>query len=491
MIEYRPLAFVSPSGRRTEFVYDGALSDTITHFTSSFKFVGVDGSYHQDRSIDSGSYPFLVYLTGDDRVERLKELRDDLNEKSEPKTRARLEHPDPTLGTFDCVVSSYSVSSNLVKNINTIIVSMSFSRTINELTDGGIDFSTQEIFSKNISSFEQFADDFKNTIDKNGGAAVSALANDTIKMINIANDTFSSITAEVEEASIAFDDVSSELLQSIDTFVRSPEVLAASMQNLITLPVLFTSNLSERVNAYNSMLELALDFSVDQLKDIENATSVGKNFLANKVMVTNAVISGLVQIYTQTPSTTIDELKRGTASGFSTREEIQGAIDNILAAVEAVSIIISDKSKNFSNINFFKQYFDTSLLIKPFIKSAILNLQNRLTVLPVGRQAYLPYDEHTVVLCSAIYGSVETDVLQFFYNSNNIHGDEMYLLKKGRAITWFGESIFEKSLDPYLPIVVEPELDIWQDTPFNSGNEQIQDIPFIGTVDMVQDIPIE
>jgi hypothetical protein len=261
------------------------------------------------------------------------------------------------------------------------------------------------------------------------------------------------------------------------------------MQNFLTLPVLFTDDLTPRVNAYVAMVESALTFTDDQNSEIGSGSVIGKNYLANAVMITNASITGLIQIYSVTESTTLDEITRGKASGFSSRLDIQHAIQNILDSIESISVVMSEKATGFSNINFFKQYFDSSLLIKPLVKSAILNLQNRLSLLPLGRGAVLPYDESTVVLCSKIYNTVDLEVLQFFYDSNNIHGDEMYLLRKGRPIIWYGESIFESKIDFFIPTVVEPELDIWQDTPWNSGNEQIQDQPWLPIDQNVQDTP--
>lgn len=490
MIEYRPLAFVSPLGNRTEFVYDGQISDSIAHMTSSFKFAGVNGSYRQDKSIDSGDYPFTIILTGDDRVEQLISIRNDFNELGSDDSYAQLQHPDPSLGTFDCVVLGYSVSHNVVRNINVITITVTFARTIPKLTDGGIDFSAQDIFSQNLSIFEQYAQQFSNyvsTVD----SAVSALAEDTINKINIATSVFSTITTSVDSVAIAFQDQAAQILSNIDAFVRAPQELAVAMQNLLTLPVLFSDNLLERVNAFNSMIIASITFTTDQLSEIHSASAIGRNYLANSVMVSNAAISGLMQVYSQTESTTLDELKRGTASGFSTRAEIQTAINNIVSKIEIASIELSELSTNYSNINFFKQFFDTSLLIKPLQNSVIENLQNRFTLLPVGRGAVLPYDEHPVVLCAMIYNSVELDVLQFFYNSNNIHGDEYYLLRKGRPLIWYGENIFETEIASYIPIIVEPELDIWQDNPFDDIYEQIQDNPFDGVFEQVQDIPPE
>ena len=490
MIEYRPLVYVAPSGDSITFEYDGAISDTVQHSSSTFKFAGVNGSYSQDQSIDSGDYTFNVFLTGDDRVERLIYVRSLLNELGSDNSFGQLEHPDPSIGTFDCVVSNYSVSHNIVKNINVILISITFLRTIQNLQDGGIDFSAQDIYSKSLSVFEQFSEDFKSAIDINNGNAISALISDTVDTVNAITSVFSSVTTSIDELSIAFSDSVAEILSSVDSLARAPKTLANAMQNLITLPVLFSDDVISRVNSYGKMIENVLNFSEEKNTEIKEGSIAGKAYLANAVMVANASVTGLLQTYSVTESTTLDDITRGQAKGFSSRQEIQHAIQNILDSVQSVSFVMSDKAKGFSNINFFKQYFDYTLVVKPLVKSAIANLQNRLSLMSIGRGAVLPYDESPVVLCSAIYNSVDLEVLQYFYDSNNIHGDEMYLLKKGRSIIWYGDSIFDSNILPYIPTIVEPEIDVWQDTPWDSGNEQIQDQPWLTDDENVQDVPI-
>jgi hypothetical protein len=482
--------YTAPSGDSITFDYDGAISDTVKHSISTFNFADVNGSYTQDRSIDSGEYTFNVFLTGDDRVERLIYVRSLLNELGTDDSYGQLEHPDPSIGTFNCVVSNYSVSHNVVKNINIIMISITFLRTILNLQDGGIDFSAQDIYSKSLSIFEQFSQDFKSAIDVKNGNAISALISDTVNTVNEITSVFSSVTTAIDELSIAFSDSAAEILSSIDSLARAPETLAASMQNLLTLPVIFSDDLISRVNSFGKIIDKALTFTEEKNKEISEGSIVGKVYLANAVMIANASLTGLLQVYSIAKSTNLEEIKSGRSTGFSSRQQIMHAIKNILESVESISVVMSEKAKGFSNINFFKQYFDYTLVVKPIVKSTVVNLQNRLSLLPIGRGAVLPYDESPVVLCSLIYNTVDLEVLQFFYDSNNIHGDEMYLLKKGRSIIWYGDSIFDSNLDEVIPTIVEPEIDVWQDTPWDSGNEQIQDQPWLTDNENVQDIPV-
>jgi hypothetical protein len=493
MIEYKPLAYTSPSGKRIEFVYDGNIKDGVAHNSSSFKFANLDGKYKQDKSIDFDPYSFIIYLSGDDRVEKLGELRNMLNELGTDNNFGQLEHPDPTLGIFDAVVIKYNVSHSAVRNTENIVVSITWDKTIRNLTDVPGNFSAQTIYSQNLDVFDQLALEFKNAIDiitPGDGAAIASFTASITKVIKTATTIFSTIGSELDEVTIAFNDASAEILSNIDALIAAPEQLALQMQNFLTLPVLLTDNILERVNAFNALITSALSFTVDQLNEINSGNVNGSTYLAVSVLTATSGISGLSQIYSNAKSTSLDDLKRGVSTGFSTRPELQSAISSMQIQVETVSKVISEYSTNYSDIYFFKQFFDNSLLIKPLIKTTITNLQNRLSLLPVGRGGILPFDEHPVLLCALIYGSVDIAVLEFFNQTNEIHGDEMFLLRKGRPLVWFGTNVFESEIAKFTPIIVSPELDVWQDTPWDSGNEQIQDTEWDSGNEQIQDTPV-
>jgi len=130
---YRNLAYTTPSGKRFEFVYNGDLSDGVTHNLAEFQFAGVNEKYFQDRTVTSDEFPFNLSIT-DQTL--LQEVREAFDEKVEPGKVGTLEHPDITLGNFPVVLASAKFVQNSVKGIGAVIVSVVFYKTIPNLIAG-------------------------------------------------------------------------------------------------------------------------------------------------------------------------------------------------------------------------------------------------------------------------------------------------------------------------------------------------------------------
>lgn len=439
MITYRPLAYTSPSGVRIAFDYDGALSDGITHNLGEFKFTGVDGTYYQDRALTVNEFSFLISISDQTA---LRQIRDVLSEKIQPGITGTLEHPDPTIGNIPVVVSAFSVSQNSVKGKGKIDITVAFLKTIVTLIAG--DPSTADTASNiynNIDDLnESQANDAADAVDTETGSGFAAFVNASTTTVTNARDILGKIAAKTDAINILFTNSVADLLSNIDSLAREPFTLARKIQNLIQLPMLAVDSATDRIAAYQDYVNETLSVTDNENTEIENGSATGKNILTAKTVASLAAISALNYSAVSTSSITVNQIITGeefTESGYLYRNQIIEAIKALQDTSRLLIETLSALAANYGETSFFKQYFDYSVLSKYLLSISIRNLNNRIFSAALEITIYTEKEAHPIVFCTEIYKSAELNTIQFFCQSNNLHGEELYLIPKGRMMVYY------------------------------------------------------
>ena len=453
-INYRQLAYTTPNGERIEFPYDGALEDGVTHNLGTFQFSGVDGNYYQDRSLTTDAYPFEILLNSQEDLSVVR--RAFLDKKTENKT-GYLEHPDPTLGTFPVVVASTKVTQNSVKGQGIIIVSVVFYKTIENLLGGNIEESSNPSSGFAMATaidelnIEQ-ATDFENAVNLDEGSGFSALVNRATEAVTNVQDGLSFIAAQVDEVNILFTNTGAEILGNIEELARSPFDLARQIQNLIQLPMLAIDDATTRISAYKEYVESVLTFTASDEAEFNAGSSSGKNILAVAGLASLAGISAINYSAVSTPSVTLDEIVSGEevtttttavatstliTEGYFSRTQIMETIQSVLTTAYETTETLSEKAANFNGETFFTQYFDYSILNKNIVSATVKNLNKR--IFNTAREVIFVTDEEKTPIeyCALVYNSVEVNTINFFITSNKLHGDEIFIIPKGREVVYY------------------------------------------------------
>ena len=440
---YRPLAFISPiSKQRFEFTYDGALSDGVTHNLGEFQFSGVDEKYFQDRSQSSDSYGFTLLLNSQDD---LRTLRSILNEKISQNNPGTLEHPDPTLGTFPVVTSSYKVIQNSNKKIGVISVAVVFFRTIPNLLGGDPSASNnpasasatlQAIDELNVDQANEFAD----SVDDSTGQGFAAIVEGATSAAQNAQEFLGDIAAKVDEINILFTTGVAEILSTADELARAPFDLARQVQNLIQLPMLAIDSATDRIAAYQDYVNETLSFSETEENEFTSGSPAGKSNLSVAGMAALAAISAINYSAVSTKSVTLDEIKSGqvlTEAGYLSRPQIIETIQSVLNSAKSSTELLSEKAEGFGAVTFFKQYFDFSILNKNIVAATVRNLNQRIFNTRSEVVIVTEKEESPIPICGRVYGSIENNTVEFFMESNKLRGDEIYLVPKGKEIVYY------------------------------------------------------
>jgi len=436
---YRNLAYKAPqTGTRVEFPFDDELNDSVTHNLGAFQFAGQDGIFHQDNSLNTGDYTFVLLI---DDQDFLRELRSIFNEKKTEDSTGELEHPDPTIGTFPAVISKIVYGQNTTKKSGIAKITITFVRDIPNLLGGDPLSSSASATASAIDELNiEQANDFANSVDLSTGAGFASLVNKTVQSVNAAKDKLGTMAGAVDDVAILFSNTAQDILTNVDELARSPFDLARQMQNLIQLPMLAVDQATLRLSNYIEYVEEILAFSGTEENEFESGSPSGKNILSVAGLSSLAGISAINYSAVATESISLSEIQSGettSAGGYLSRpqiiETIQATLNSALNATE----ILSDRASIFGATTFFTQYFDYSILNKTIVANTVKNLNER--VFATAREIIFTTEEEISIIewCSRLYNSVELTTLNFFKDTNMIHGDEVFLVPKGREIIYY------------------------------------------------------
>jgi len=439
---YRDLAYTSPSGTRLEFTYDGGLADGVTHNLAEFQFADVDEKYFQDRVISSDGFAFTLFINDQDT---LREVREALNEKAEADKVGTLEHPDPTIGNFSVVVASVRYEQNTVKGMGIVKVAVVFYRAIPNLLGGDISEATNPASAsaayKSINELnEKQARDFENSVDLSTGIGKSTLIAKSIAKVTSTRDKLKDIAKKVDAVNIAFENAVGEMIENMDDLILTPYNLARQIQNLIQLPMLAIESFNDRRDAYEAYRNETFGLTESEEHDIEAGNPQGKNVLSVVSLCSLAAVSAISYSAVTTQSATFAQIRGGTAldeGGYLSRLDIIAAINSVRSIAQDTSNRLSEYAAAFGAGLFFNQYFDYSVLNRDLIAAATRNLNGRLLSAAAEKIMVLEQDMNVVRVSALVYNSVEVATIQFLIRSNNLHGDDIWLCRRGTEILYY------------------------------------------------------
>lgn len=442
-IEYRNLAYTSPSGIRLQFDYDGVISDGVSHNLGEFQFAGTDDKYFQDRSISSDDYAFNILINNQIVLRQVRAVFSELVTLGNPGI---LEHPDPTIPSFPVVVAGFKVDQNSIKGIGKIVVSVIFNRQIPDLIAGDpVESDNPASASATANKIDELnadqATDAENSVNQTTGSGTAAYITTTIDTADDAKSFLGGLAAKSNEINIRFLNAYSDIVANVDKYVKEPFTLARKMQNLVQLPMLAVESVNDRIAAYKDYVNQTLSINESQSADIESGSPSGANIITAKSTAALAGISAINFSAVSGQSVNLDQIKAGDFSidgVYLSRKQILETIESVQSTALFTTAILSELAAKFGSDSFFSQYFDYSILNKVLLTSTVRNLNNRIFSAVQERILVTDKEYHPIVLCGALYGSVELATIDFFNSSNEIHGDELYLIPKGKEIVYYG-----------------------------------------------------
>ena len=409
-ITYRPLNF-TPQDGLTVTASLRTLTDSRSHRLGNFEFAGEDGSFFQDQSISGRVLPITIILSGLDIQEQLSLWRFALDTLG----IGLLEHPDPTIGNVKVVTVSYTVNQSLIQQ-GRINIDINFQESIENLLESDVTTNApDDILAKlenlNVAVSEELLTQL-NTVDS---SAVQRTVEIIKAGITSLEDNILDLAKEVDAINQQFVELLAEILNTIDSLARSPLDLARNIQNLILFPVFAIDSIERRVNNYSSYVRSVLG-PVDTLLP----SDADRNKLA---MISVQAIVGVSAV-----------AYSAVTSKYSTRSSVLDTVQNILALQVDTIQALTAGELIFNGRLIFRRYFDQGGLLHDIVSLAVTTLLQIIIELPIEKREILIEDEHPLVVFERLSNTLDVEQYTNFLEFNNIIGDELWLLNKGREI---------------------------------------------------------
>lgn len=428
-------AFTSPSGVRTEFLYENVRVN-INKRDSIREPADFDGAFIQNFGIGASSYPILCIFWGDNHDKQSDIF---LNFLVEPGT-GMLEHP--LYGRIENAVAFGPVSrrDDLKTAANQTIFEVNFVQSARFQFPGSV-ISVEDEIGSSIADFES----------AQGSAYESdikiATAREKISMIDSVKSkvadiqrSMSKIAATVAEVQNEFNDAVSFINNNINSLVGYPLKLAGDIINLIKSPARAASQISATLSAYGNLLSAVISdanglFSPSVGNSVNNQFFNSELFsraaFASMLTATNAVAGATREVSGQSLEDFIS-VEPQELRPFSTQSEIiqtveflggQFARQNDWNETNRDSLNLLDTGESYSALE-----RSWSLTAGFLIQLSFSARQERILVLGEPR--------NFVDLCGELYGVLDA-AFDFFILTNDLTGDEIYELPRGRRVKYY------------------------------------------------------
>lgn len=393
--------YTSPSGIVAPFFYEN-VAVGFDKKTAAFNFPDFNGTYIQDLGHTGRRYPMRLFFSGADYDEEIDVFLELLREPG----IGELNHP--FYGTIKVVpFGQINRKDDLKTAGNQGILELTFFETVDLLfplsqvdAPAQIDAAIADFNDAQALEFSE-ALDVENVSDENSFKS-KYLA--TIAKVKSSLRRVSEAQAAVQKLT---DDVFDSINLGIDTLIGDPLALAFQTSILLQTPARAFSLISDKLDAYSNLLSSIIGSDPTTRNDYLNQN------LSASAAVTGAVISAV-------------------NAKFLSRPEAIAAAESILAQLDA---LVAWQDAAIQSLVFidtggaYQQLKQTVSLAAGALITISFNLAQERTIT-------LDRDRTILDLSADLYGEIE-DKLDFLITTNNLSGDEVIELKRGREIAYF------------------------------------------------------
>lgn len=431
--------YTSPTGKRIEFKFTDVRRETTKRGTV-FEFSGIDDGYVQRKGFGPRRYPLRCYFTGQRHdlfalAFEAAVLEDGVGQ---------LQHP--LYGTFPAVpFGDITRRDDLVNEIGQSIVEVTFWTTLKSVYPQGQTHPRSEILAA-LGAFDAaLAQQFANSMNLEG-AVEKAVAKATFEQfIRDIGASLDEVSEAVTSINREFRAVQSAINTGIDVFIGKPLLLAQQISNLIKLPGRALTGFQSRLDGYADLADRI--FGSDRSKPgerlgsgtalLERNTVIANDFHASDLVLLNTTAASINAVAARPVAAQEDDNPEAT---FKTKPQVIDAIDRITSQYDT---IVTWRDDGFEDLEIIPDIstaqVDSGEAIQQLEKAVALCagflLEASFSLVP-ERAIVLDRPRTIVDLAAELYGSVD-DRLDDLINNNNLTGDEILEVGRGRKILYY------------------------------------------------------
>jgi hypothetical protein len=402
-------AYTSPSGTRTVFQYED-VKVSLPKKTAAFDFVDAKGTLIQDNGVSGRRYPLRLFFWGADYDLEAENFLDTLSESG----AGRLEHP--IYGTVDVVpFGEITRRDDLKTAANQSVIEVVFWSTI------GASFSSAQTdpasaVSTAVSGYNNAAAaEYAQTVDLSSEVKKATVRNEYSILLGAARSGLEDIAEAQDDVNAQFNAIFDSIDRSINALIDDP--LSMAFQAILGVQVpsfSLVSNIANRLEAYSSLAD-----------SVTSSTTELANDFRVRDLFASTYVTGLVL--------------SSTNAQFSIKSEALSVAGFLLDKFSQIAdwrddnfqIIGADESteSTVDTGQAYQQLQEAVSLAAGFLVEISFSLKQE-------RRIVLDRNRTIVDLVAELYGSID-DQLDFFITSNDLSGDEILELPRGREVVYY------------------------------------------------------
>ena len=410
----REAAYTPPSGitsgKRFVFNYEN-VRKLVDKKTTGFNFPDAEGTFVQDMGHSGRRYPLRIFFWGDDYDIEANAFELALLESGTGK----LEHP--VYGTVNVVpFGRISRRDDLKTAANQAVIDVVFWETIGLIYPAVQDDPASEVLNAVNKYNTEKATEFEEITDLDSAIEQSSLKNSYQVLLDGTSNTLQDIANTQDDVRQQFNAIKDSINQGIDILISDPLTLAFQTTQLLQSPARALTNIVARLDAYNGLIDSIIT-SVGAItlpgRDSRNSNEFHTKDLYVSTYVTGSVVSVV-------------------NNQFTTKTEAIEAAEAILTQFENITNWRDDNYQSLEEIDTgsaYQQLQESVALTAGFLVEISFTLKQE-------RRFILDRNRTYIDLVPELYGETD-DQYDFFITSNNLSGDEMFELPKGREIVYY------------------------------------------------------
>lgn len=407
--------YKSPSGKISTFDFEDVESHIATK-AAVFESVGGNGTYVQPNGITSGRFPMNCLFHGPKHKELADYFTGSCLETTGP---GMLTHPSYSRDIFVVPVGEIARIDNFVTAANQTIISISFYETT------GLQIGAKKGLQQLFDSFSELAAvDFAASIQLKKPGELSAFKSRLRAIMKTITTAMKKASGAVAKVNQGIEDAGDSINRGMDIMVGQPLALARQCQMMIGEPRRQNVLVTGKFDAYKNLAKDIFNRTIAEPMRYSN--DIANQFHMNR-LITKSIVANSAMLYTNT-----SELKKrkeflDTADAIKTlKSDLQEWNDANYAVLggEYLTTEATDMGGGDEELQDLVSAISGQLVAQSF--SGLTEIKKE-----------LESDRTPLDLCFELYGTTEWSIFDQFVESNNLIGDEYFLIPKGRIIAQY------------------------------------------------------
>lgn len=406
----REAAYTSPSGQRFPFLYEDTRFN-IDKKTTAFEFPDAEGTYVQDLGNTGRRYPFRVIFSGPDYDLHAVEFSAALSEPGIGKLET------PLYSAIDVVPFGTIVRRDALKSAgNQAIFEVTFWETIGLIYPSAQADPSSSV-QASVGEYNTAAsEEFETALVLEGAVDESREESIFQRLLDKANEVLQPIANVQQNTRDQFNVIVDSINEGIDVLISQPLTLAFQTAIGLQAPARASADISARLDAYRDLARSI--FSGDAAVVDFTAPQGSNDFHTNDLFGSGYVASSCLAVIN---------------NQFDTKGNAVEAAERVLDLFQEAVVWRDANFQSLGQVDsgqMYQQLQEAVAIAAGFLVEISFDLRQE-------HKVTLDKPRSMIDLISELYGGAPDDHLDFFIASNDLTGDEILELPRGRDIVFY------------------------------------------------------